>query len=166
MIRRSISMFAGGICAALASQAPEFAQQYSQRLGGAVEELRAVVSLFDKDANKAGINRSGGLDRLAQSTDPFIAARSESMRLTIDRFTQLDRQQTAMKAPDVLTRVGAMVKDYDGKIAEDAMKDFRPAIPLSLEGMFFGLIGFFGGATVAGVAALPMGRRKPRQATA
>lgn len=166
MIRRTVSMFAGGLCAALASQAPEFAQQYSQRLGGAVEELRAVVSHFDQDADKAGLDRATGLNRLAQSPDGFIVARSESMRSTIERFSQLDRQQTAMNAPDVLTRVGAMVKDYDGKIARDAMKDFRPAMPLTLEGLFFAGLGFFGGATVAGVAALPMGRRKRRSVTA
>jgi Protein of unknown function (DUF2937) len=166
MIRRTVSMFAGGLCAALASQAPEFAQQYSQRLGGAVEELRAVVSHFDQDAVKNGLDRANGLNRLAQSADPFIVARSQSMRTTIERFQSLDRQQIAMNAPDVLTRVGAMVKDYDGKIARDAVKDFKPALPLTLEGLFFASIGFFGGATVAGVAALPMGRRKPRRLTA
>ena len=71
-----------------------------------------------------------------------------------------------MQAPDVLTRVGAMVKDYDPVIASQAIRSFRPALPLTLEGGFFALLGFLGGALVGGITALPMGRRKARDARA
>ncbi|MFL4990854.1 MAG: DUF2937 family protein, partial [Microvirga sp.] len=35
----------GGV---VASQGPEFGQQYRQRLGGAVDELRQVISRFER----------------------------------------------------------------------------------------------------------------------
>jgi hypothetical protein len=162
MIRRVVATFVGGLSAAAASQAPEFTQQYAQRLGGAIDELRTIVRNFDQDAARAGIDREAGIRRLEGSSDTFVATRGLSMRDTIRRFETLQLQQQAMNAPDVLTRVGAMVKDYDQTIAQEAMKSFKPAIPLTLEGLFFALLGFLGGAIIAGTVVLPLGRRKPR----
>jgi hypothetical protein len=166
MIRRMVAMFMGGLGAVGASQAPEFAQQYAQRLGGAVDELKAVVQNFDRDASKAGISREAGIQRLEGSPDTFVVRRGASIRETIRRYEILQAQQTAMQAPDVLTRVGAMVKDYDPGIAKQAMTIFRPALPLTLEGGFFALLGFLAGSLIGGIASLPMGRRKLRQAGA
>jgi hypothetical protein len=166
MIRRMVAMFVGGLGAVGASQAPEFAQQYAQRLGGAVDELKTIVENFDQDASKAGIARESGIQRLEASSDTFVVRRGTSIRETIRRFETLQGQQAAMQAPDVLTRVGAMVKDYDPQIASQAMKSFRPALPLTLEGIFFALLGFLAGAFAGGIAALPMGRRKSRDARA
>jgi hypothetical protein len=162
MIRRVVSMFAGGLMAAGASQAPEFAQQYNQRLGGAVDELRAIVRQFDADANRNGLNREQGLQRIERAPDAFIAARGEAQRQVISRFERLDAQKAAMDAPDVWTRVLAMVRNYDAEIGRRAMGDFRPAMPLTAEGLFFALIGFAAGVLLTGIAVLPMGRRKPK----
>jgi Protein of unknown function (DUF2937) len=40
--------------AVLVGQAPEFAQQYAQRLGGAIEELQRIVDHFDDDSRRSG----------------------------------------------------------------------------------------------------------------
>ncbi len=160
MIRRVITMFAGGLAAVLASQAPEFTQQYGQRLGGAVDELRAVVERFDQDARRNGLSREGGLNRLETSADPFLAARGASMRSTVQRYDGLSGQRQAMMAPDVLTRVGAVVRNYDGEIARAAWRDYKPALPLTLEGLLFAVIGFSGGVLVTAITVLPMGRRQ------
>ena len=37
------------VCALFASQVPEFMQQYSQRLGGAVDELGRIVQHFEEE---------------------------------------------------------------------------------------------------------------------
>jgi Protein of unknown function (DUF2937) len=162
MIRRVVSMFSGGLMAVAASQAPEFAQQYNQRLGGAVDELRTIVQRFDADARRNGITREDGLQKLETAQDRFIAARGDAQRQTMRRYDRLAAQKAAMDAPDVLTRVTAMVRNYDTEIGARAMGDFRPAMPLTMEGLFFGLIGFLAGALLAGIAALPMGRRRLR----
>ena len=44
----------GGLAA---SQAPELAQQYRQRLGGALDEITQVVADFDADAAQNGLRR-------------------------------------------------------------------------------------------------------------
>jgi Protein of unknown function (DUF2937) len=164
MIRRTLSMFVGGLGAVAASQAPEFSQQYAQRLGGAVNELKVVIEHFDQDAAKSGLNREDGLKRLEFANDTFLTSRGQSMRSTVQRYETLQLQQKSMDAPDVLTRVGALLKHYDPLIAKQAMGVFRPALPLTLEGGFFALLGFFGGATVGGITALPMGRRRSKAA--
>ncbi len=165
MIRRVVSMFVGGVMAAGASQAPEFAQQYAQRLGGAVDELGRIVAQFDADARRNGLSREDGLLKLESSSDRFAADRGAAQRRLIQRFEKLEAQKAGMSAPDVLSRVAAMVRSYDAEIGGGAMRDFRPAVPLTLEGLFFGLIGFVVGVVVAGIAALPMGRRKPTPRT-
>ena len=58
MIVRAVALGVGVLCGALASQAPEFAQQYRQRLGGALDELTAIVAQFDDDARRAEIGRA------------------------------------------------------------------------------------------------------------
>jgi hypothetical protein len=161
MIRRLIAMFAGGMGAVVASQAPEFAQQYAQRLGGAVDELKVVVEHFDQDAARVGLDRAQGLQRLESADDRFVAYRGSSMRGTVERLEALQKQQVAMRAHDILTRVGAMAVHFDTPIAKKAAADFRPAIPLSAEGFFLGLLGFL---LCAGAVAWPLSwlRRKPR----
>jgi hypothetical protein len=160
MIRRLVSMFTGGLMAVGASQAPEFAQQYAQRLGGAVDELRSIVRVFDADAQRNGLTRADGLARLESSADRFTQERGQAQRRIIARFDRLEAQKAAMAAPDVTSRVFAMVGNYDGEIGKGAMRDYRPALPLTAEGLFFALIGFLGGAVAGGILALPMGRRK------
>jgi Protein of unknown function (DUF2937) len=163
MIRRTLSMAAGGFMGLVSAQAPEFAQQYQQRLGGAVDELRTVVDQFDADARRSGLDRAGGLKRMEAANDDFLRRRAASVSATIDRFSKLEAQQQAMKAEDAVSRVTAMVRNFDSQIAEGAKKDFRPALPLTLEGVFFGLIGFLSGAVVMAILALPLGRRRGRQ---
>jgi Protein of unknown function (DUF2937) len=165
MIRRFLAMFAGGLGAVAASQAPEFAQQYTQRLGGALDELKGIVRSFDQDAGKAGLTREDGLQRLERTADAFVAGRGRNMRIVIERFETLQQQKEAMAAPDVVTRVGAMVKQLDPAIARKTMDDFKPALPLTVEGAFFALLGFLAGALITGIVALPMGRRlgRPRE---
>jgi hypothetical protein len=163
MIRRLLSMMAGGFMGLISAQAPEFAQQYHQRLGGAVDQLRLVVQQFDSDARRSGLDRAGGLQRMATATDDFQRRRAESMSATIDRFTRLENQKQAMQAEDVVSRVAAMVRNFDAQIAEGARKDFRPGLPMTLEAVFFALIGFLAGAGVMAILALPFGRLKGRR---
>ena len=53
LLRNTMTMAFGLAGALTLSQAPEFAQQYRQRLGGALDELRRVVADFDADAAKS-----------------------------------------------------------------------------------------------------------------
>ena len=49
MILRTMALAAGLTGAATLSQFPEFSQQYTQRLGGAVDELSAIVMMLEHE---------------------------------------------------------------------------------------------------------------------
>lgn len=165
MIRRSLAMFAGGVGAVAGSQMPEFAQQYQQRLGGAIDELRIVAQHFDADAARAGLDRAGGLARLEKDAESFVRDRGRSARVSFERLATLESQQRAMDAPDLLSRSLALLKDYDPMIAKNAWARFRPALPLTLEGAIAALAGFALFALLIGILALPLGIGRKRVAS-
>ena len=61
MIVRALVLAGGVLGAASVSQFPEFSQQYTQRLGGAVDALGQVVADFDASAAAAGLDREAAL---------------------------------------------------------------------------------------------------------
>ena len=54
------------------SQAPEFAQQYRQRLGGAVDELQRIIQQFDEDSRRSGYDRTAALRLMANNNEPIF----------------------------------------------------------------------------------------------
>ncbi|MEO1364377.1 MAG: DUF2937 family protein, partial [Pseudomonadota bacterium] len=62
MIARALMLAGGFAGAALTSQFPEYSQQYTQRLGGAVDALAEVVADFDASARAEGLSREAALD--------------------------------------------------------------------------------------------------------
>jgi Protein of unknown function (DUF2937) len=59
----------------LLSQGPEFAQQYRQRLGGAVDEIATVVRNFEEDSQRSGFDRQTALQVMARNPDVDINKR-------------------------------------------------------------------------------------------
>ena len=159
-----VLVLAGGIGGAAAlSQFPEFSQQYAQRLGGAVDELRLFVQDFDADAASVGLEREAALVQLADG-GALGVARAETMRGTIARYQRLETAQDKLKGASALGRAINVMHFNDADIAEAAWADFRPAVPLTAEGAVFGGGGFaMGGllmAVLIGGLRRLYGRRK------
>lgn len=132
----------GGIVAA---QGPEFAQQYSQRLGGAVDELRRQIATLDNDAKATGTTRDGAVDKLRTNPDALVARRGEAVRGDIERLGRLEDQRRALSdSGSPLGRMVAMMRDPDVPVARAAYQDYSPAVPTTADGFAAGLIGFFG----------------------
>ena len=132
----------GGIAAA---QGPEFAQQYAQRLGGAVDELRRQVATLDNDAKATGTTRDGAVDKLRTNPDALVSRRGEAARGDIERLGRLEGQRKALaESGSPLGRFVAMVRDPDLPVARAAYHDYSPAVPTTADGFAAGLIGFFG----------------------
>ncbi len=68
-IARTVGLAFGLLGGLVASQAPEFAQQYRQRLGGAIDELNRVVDALRRDARATGQSRTARSDQLRQNPD-------------------------------------------------------------------------------------------------
>lgn len=156
---RTLGLALGLLGGAIAAQGPEFAQQYAQRLGGTLDELRRVVAGFEADAAATGHTREGAVDRLRGDTDALVARRGESARSDIARLKDLTAQQQALaEAGGPLGRLAALVRDPDLPLARATYQDYTPAIPTTTDGLVAGLLGFL--ATWAGWRLLSdLGRR-------
>lgn len=141
-MRRTLAVLGGLGLAAVFAQFPEYAQQYEQRLGGAVNELRIVVADFDADAQKFGLSRDEALRHYAVSPDAFLVARGQSMARTLARYVRLNGQLLDLAAADPWTRVTHLNDYLDSEISSQALAAFKPAMPVTGEGVMWGIAGF------------------------
>ena len=132
---RIVAMGMGLLGGLVASQVPEFAQQYRQRLGGAIDELRRVVERFERDAQAVGQSRDGAVGQLSGNADELVRRQGEGMRVTIQRLETLDRQREAMISAGPFERLLVLVQNVDPAIAQAAYRDLEPAIPVTEEGV-------------------------------
>jgi Protein of unknown function (DUF2937) len=135
----TIASAAAGL--AVLSQAPEYAQQYRQRLGGAVEELRVVVADFDRDAENSQLTRRQALDEMQGSPTRFARDRGASMERTIRRFEALFEQRRLLDQSAPIARPLFVLRNPDSEIANGAWQDFEPAVPLNVPGAVYGGLG-------------------------
>lgn len=159
MLVRRVAFFVALLFGFMATQVPEFVEQYRQRLGGAIDELAANVARFDSDSAQAGLTESGGIDRLRGNADRLVQQRGEQMQENVDRLQSLRELQQRLRNDGPITRLWTVATNYDARIARGTYSDFEPAVPTSLEGFILGLIGFIIGGGVIHTAGWPLRRR-------
>lgn len=152
--------------AVLFSQMPEFAQQYRQRIGGAVDELRLFVSRFDDDARSQNLTRAQAMTRHLASADELFRRRGLAMQDTMDRLERLDIQQRALTDPSAFVRLVNFVVYADRDLVRSTMNVYEPALPVTTEGGIMAMLGaLFGWLTVRllGAPKRFLDRRKAEQ---
>jgi len=97
----------------LGSQAPEFAQQYRQRIGGALDELNRIIARFDAEATEENVTPPQAIARLEQNTDPLARRRGLNMAETIARADRLREQLAAMTDAGPLRRLYVTLVDFE-----------------------------------------------------
>ena len=148
MILRSLTL-AGGIAgAAVTSQFPEFSQQYTQRLGGAVDALAEVVADFDASAAAVGMDRAAALSQM-QGTE-FLQRRQSDMTETFARFGRLSADLAALDGQGPFMRAYNLPRLRDAQIAQAAWTAYQPAVPLNFAGGSFAVLGFVLGSAALG----------------
>jgi hypothetical protein len=148
MIIRRIFFFISLMVGAAASQLPEFAQQYRQRLGGAIDEINRMLQEFDRDAASSGMDRPAGVGRLQKNDDPFVQQRGVRVREAEARVSRLERQLQDFSQAGSVSRLGVLARDFDPGIAQRAYQSFEPAMPLTLEGGTIAATGFLGSLAI------------------
>lgn len=160
---RIVNIAGGVLLACSMSQFPEFSQQYVQRLGGAVDELSTVVRDFDKSAEVTGLTREAALSSLTGTE--FLGRRQDDMRRTISRQERLAADYDLLQNAGAYERMVYISKFTDTAIAKRTWADFRPAVPLTLDGLVFTVLGYLAGyGTLTGIFGLRRGRRSRRPA--
>ncbi|MGX9355530.1 DUF2937 family protein [Roseobacteraceae bacterium S113] len=164
MIARAVTMVAGLSGAAGFSQFPEYSQQYVQRLGGAVDALAEVVADFDRSAESAGLTRQVALEQMAGTE--FLERRRADMTRTIARSEKLSEDLAKVEAAGPFTRAYYAARFTDRDVGAAALEAFKPAVPLTLEGILFAIAGFLAGSTLLGgaIALIKLPFRRKQEA--
>ena len=147
-MRRIIAGIGGLGLALVLSQFPEYAQQYTQRLGGAVDELRVITEDFDRAAAAGGLDRSAALARYEASNDDFLAGRGTSMSATFQRYDQLSATLARIEHADPVTRLQSLPAYLDTDIGRRTLESYKPAVPVTMEGILYAGGGFILGYLV------------------
>ena len=148
-MRRALALIAGLAGAGTLSQFPEFSQQYLQRLGGQATALQKVVAEFDASATQAGITREAALAELDGSA--FLSAHQGDMRALIARAEHAQADDTLLGAATPLERLTLPQRFRDRETLEATWADFRPAVPVTPDGLIAAGIGFGLGWSVMAV---------------
>jgi len=163
MFRFTSLLIAGVVGATIASQAPEFMQQYKQRLGGAIDELALVVRHFDKDANAAGMDRASAIKRYTHSAESFFVNRGKSMQTTIGRWHDMSDHWRAITGSNAFSKLPVFLSGADKELIARTWDDYKPAIPTTPEGFAYSAVGFLFSHAVFG-SIFALFRRRPRKA--
>jgi hypothetical protein len=141
-ILRIVALSFGLAGAGIASQGPEFAQQYRQRLGGAIDELTRLVTRFEDDARANGLTREEAAARLRAHPEDLVSRQGIAMQGNMDRVTRLQAHRQAMAEAGPFGRIALMVRDGDADLLRAAWSEFEPALPITEEGIVSALGGF------------------------
>ena len=163
-MRRMLATVGGLALGLCFSQFPEYAQQYEQRLGGAVDELRAITTEFDNAAQQAGLSRQQAFSRYEASPDSFLAGRGVSMQTVFARYDELSADLADLQGASPLQRVEHLGQYLDSDVGARALANYKPAVPVTLEGLAWGLaglvLGYFALYPLLGFLTLPLRWRR------
>ena len=138
---RLITLIVALLFGCLFSQAPEFQQQYRQRLGGAIDEITRVIDRFDDDARAIGVAPDEAIKRLASNSDELARRRAVAEVDILARRDRLLHQQEVFETSSIIGRVTVLISDYDPQLTSGTWRSFRPAVPTTLDGAAAALFG-------------------------
>jgi len=123
------------------SQAPEFFQQYLQRLGGHLDEARRILARFELVAKESGISLAQLIETTrAQSAAP-VAKLGNVMAEAQSRVEALFAAERALRDAALWERPWVFMRHLDPEIARGAWAAFKPAVPVTTEGFCYAAAG-------------------------
>jgi Protein of unknown function (DUF2937) len=164
MFARRFALAIAVLAGLIGSQGPEFAQQYSQRLGGALEELNRIIAEFDAEAQRQNLTPAEGLSRLEDNADPLARERGADMAEAIERAKRLSEQLRAIDSGGPLTRLYVVAGEFDPEIAQSTLDNYEPAAPLSVGALAAAGLAAFWGWAATHLIAWPLRRRSQLRA--
>lgn len=123
------------------SQIPEFMQQYLQRLGGHLDEARHQLANFTRTAAQSGLSLDQLIRQTSTNPDPAVAKLGAVMSESATRVETLESARSALLDANVWSRPFVFLHHLDRQIASGTWQDFKPAVPTTIEGLIYALIG-------------------------
>jgi uncharacterized protein involved in exopolysaccharide biosynthesis len=146
------------------SQAPEFMQQYRQRLGGALDELSRLVAEFDQDAGLEGLDRTQALTSYLTSNNEFLARRGVRAQEMFARQATLRSHAQDLQQAGLISGLMAVADLHDAALLQNSWADYRMAVPVTPDGVVIAAAGACTGWVLGGILAwlitLPFRRRR------
>jgi hypothetical protein len=158
-----LALAIGLLCALVGSQLPEFAQQYRQRLGGALDELNRIVAQFDAEAEGQSLTRAQGIERLKGNADSLASERGLAVERDVARADRLARQKEAFQNGGPVTRLASLIANFDPATAAQAIADFEPAVPITFEDLIIAGLALLLGMGATHLVAWPVRRQLRRR---
>jgi len=125
----------------LFSQIPEFMQQYLQRLGGHLDEARRHLEQFHQAAKQSGLTLDQLTAQTAANADAAVAKLSGVMTEAVTRVHALEAAQSALQEASLWSRPFVFLRNIDPSIARATWAIFKPAVPTTVEGLVYSLVG-------------------------
>ena len=154
MVGQFIARLAGVVGLLAGSQAPGYTLQYMQNLTGRVDELAVIVQQYDAIVEDLETTRDGYVDDLRAAQRESTDRTATVIEDTYDRYETLSMHLDQLRAADPLRRPLILARAPMKDVARSAMQEFRPALPLTVDGFAYAL-GF--GTFVWGVLAALFG---------
>lgn len=123
------------------SQAPEFMQQYLQRLGGHLDEARRQLQQFQETAAQSGLSLDRFIAQTSTNADTAVAKLGAVMSGAVARVDTLESAQSALQHASLFSRPFVFLRHVDSSIANSTWSIFKPAVPTTAEGLVYALCG-------------------------
>ena len=154
MIKRIFIIVFGIACGAVTTQAPEFMQQYTQRLGGWLDSYTKLVADLDARATQYDMSREDYIAALRTSPDPKVVAEANNIAQWPVFQKQLEDAHTAITEAPSWKKGLVFVQNMQRPLLEATYGIYKPGIPATGEGAAYGGAGFGAGAILAGILML------------
>lgn len=155
MLKRVLIITVGLLVAGVAAQAPEFIQQYTQRLGGWRDAYYADITELDARAKKLNQSRDQYIAALRASKEPEARQEGEHWANRVVYLELLKQAYGDLTGAAPWMRVPVFIKHYNGELVRRTWKVFKPALPTTLEGAAYAAAGFLLGWVLAVLIAWP-----------
>jgi hypothetical protein len=154
VIKRIFIIVFGIACAAVTTQAPEFMQQYTQRLGGWLDSYTKLVADLDARATQYNMTRDEYIAALRTSPDPKVVAEANNIAQYPVFQKRLAEAHTAITEAPSWKKGIVFARHYQRPLLEAVYGDYQPAFPANAEGAAYGIVGFVAGAIVLNILLL------------
>jgi len=141
-------LFFGLAGAVLLSQFPEFFQQYTQRLGGRLDEVTSQVRALERRAAEAGKDVPGYLRGFLLHREDDVRREGIELQSLVRRRETLADSYRALIGANQLWRAQQFAKHVDWEIAASTFTVYQPAVPVTAESAVYAGTGFGGGAII------------------